>query len=278
MRALAQATLILILAGCGAAPTVTRPATPIASGTPAVRPTSLIFEPPFPLEPFLAIDGDLLAYTVESPQPGHPQANAIVVHNLATGADVTRIQTAESMWALDLSGDNVIYSEGIQDQDGFYPNTRVMLAIGGANPIEIAKNGYEVAIDGQRLVWAQDKANTVSPFEDDQTVVTATISNLQPVQLSRQSTASQVYQGYWPAAGEGLVSWHDMPVGAPGDELEIWDPQSGATVPIFDVGSLTVSGICGGWIGWQTSIESPPGSVFDAFYEAPIDAVKKLFQ
>lgn len=68
-------------------------------------------EPPFPNEPLLAIDGDLLAYTVESPQPGHPQATAIVVHNLATGTDVTRIQTEESLWSLDLSGANVIYSE-----------------------------------------------------------------------------------------------------------------------------------------------------------------------
>ncbi len=235
-------------------------------------------EPPFPVHPVLAIDGDLLAYTIESAQPGHPQANAIVVTNLATGANVAQVQTAESIWALDLSGENIIYSEGIQDQNGFYPNTRVMLAVGAGSPTQIAQYGYEVAIDGQRLVWAQDSADTYSPVEGGQTIVTATVSNLQPVQLSRQSTASQTYEGYWPAAGDGLVSWHDMPRGTPGDQLEIWDPQTGVTVPIFNVGTLTVSGLCGGWVGWETAIESPPGNLFDAFYDAPIDAVKRLFQ
>ena len=235
-------------------------------------------EPPAPDRPTLAIDGDLLAYTVESPQAGHPQAKAIIVHDLASGVDVERIQTEESVWALDLSGSNILYSEGTVDNDGFVIDTRVMLVVGNAAATETAPYGYEVAIDGDRLVWAQAATANASGLAIDQAIMTATVSDLEPVQLSRQSTDDQAYSGYLPAAGEGLVSWDDRAGGKLDDHIEVWDAVSGMKVPIFEAGSYPVSSICGGSIGWQGAVEAPPGSIFNAFYEAPVDAVKRLFQ
>ena len=258
----------------------------VISAVPTADPTSAPIEvasgtnvePPAPGRPTLAIDGDVLAYTVESAQKGHPQANALIIHDLATRVDVERIQTAESVWALDLSGPNVVYSEGAVDNHGFVNDTRVMLVEGNAAATQIAPFGYEVAIDGDRLVWAQAASGNESGLAIDQAVMTATVSDLEPVQLSRQSSDVQPYSGYWPAAGENLASWDDRAGGKLDDHVEVWDPVSGKTVPIFEPNTYTISNICGGSIGWHGAVEAPPGSLFDAFYDAPVDAVKRLFQ
>jgi hypothetical protein len=254
-----------------AVPTSDPTATPIE----VARGTNV--EAPFPAYPTVAIDDDVLAYTIESPQPGHPEANAIVVHDLSTGADVSQTQTDQSLYDLAVSGAAVLYTEGPLDEYGEWYDTRVMLAVNGGPSVRVAAHADDATLDGQRLAWTEDRLDLDGIYS--LRTMTATVSNLEPVQLSRQSTQSQAYEGYLPAAGENLVSWWDRArSGEPGGHLMIWDPITGATVPIFDTGGMTFSGLCGAWVGWQTAVESPPGNALEAFYDAPLDAVKRLFQ
>ena len=115
----------------------------------------------------------------------------MIVHDLATGVDIERIQTEESVWDLDLSGANVVYSEGKVDSGGFVVDTRVMLVASDGSSMKVAPYGYEVLIDGDRLLWAQSATAYSGGLAADQAIMAATISNHAPMQLSRQSTNYQ---------------------------------------------------------------------------------------
>jgi len=210
-----------------------------------------------PSAPATALDAGLVAYTVESPTDAWPYGWKIDVRRLSDGSVEREIQTRYSVWDLTIQNGNVLYSEVAPEESGDNAAGLMLSTTAHPEPVQVADNGSDVAIDGQRLVWAGVANFAVNTPVMGQGVYTATFDDLTPIRLS-QPTPSES-GGRHPAAGNGLVTW--MEPSPAWDNLYMWDSQTGRTYQIAGQHdsmahryATYLSNIAGGWLTWSVTL------------------------
>ena len=110
--------------------------------------------------PMFAMDGMNIAVAVETPRDGHPQAWEIRVMPELSDTPLRTIETDGELFGLDLSGADVAYVEGDYEATEDAPteyNTRLMLSAADApEPVEIAKDAFDLSFSGGQLAWLSD--------------------------------------------------------------------------------------------------------------------------
>ena len=213
-------------------------------------------EGPAAIPPLVQVSGDRIAYTIEDPTPDRPFGWKIEIRSLTTGALEREYSTDESIYQMALSGSNVLYSEGLVDQDlNFKYHTRLMLATpSSSRPLHVADDAFEVALDSSRFAWVADVASSQGQvgLAQHPRVMTATIDDPTPVAISIDA-GPQVRGSVWPSTADGRVVWSDDeqvgPETLPGNYLATWTPDRPASVL---KGVLTIVPLLGGsgWISW----------------------------
>jgi len=218
--------------------------------------------------PPVQIDGDRLAYAVEDPTPERPLGWKIVLRSLRSGRIEREVRTALSIYSLGLSGTTIAYSEGFVDQAlNFKYRTDLMVsAADHPAPIELAKDAFEVAVDGHRIAWVSDPqpSQEQSGLAMHPRILTATLEDLAPVAISHEPDSNPTRGAYWPAAGDGLISWADDQVGATGPNrgrlLVVWSEKSGAAVQL-EPAHTNISALTEGWLLWYDDTDADHGIV-----------------
>jgi hypothetical protein len=212
--------------------------------------------------PIVRVDGDRIAYTEEDATTARPFGWKIVVRSLASGRVERTYLTAQSVYAMALSGSDVLYTEGLVDQGvGFMYRTRLMLA----TPNEpagawIADDAFEVAFRGSRFAWDADPGSSQGQLGMAQhpQVMTATVDSRTPVPASYPA-AGKIQGSVWPTTGDDLVAWSDDEGTDPtttGNRLGVWAPGRGAFAlePAHAIAPILGGD---GWLTWYD--DSAPG-------------------
>ena len=205
-------------------------------------------------KPIIATDGAKLAVAQEAPRDGHPQAWQITLLNMLNWTTQRTVDTDDDVTSLGVSTDNIAYTEGTYDgnqQPYSDIDTRLMLSTPDhPDPLEVARDAYDVSFSGDRLTWVNDPATSQqSDSAGNPTFMTATTSDLTP-----QLLGTRVSLPLRPPVSAGeLVTWVDS-----GDVL-VADPAKGTVWRLAGTGSadranLSAGSVDGGYVidGWLT--------------------------
>jgi hypothetical protein len=212
-------------------------------------------EGPSAVPPLVRVDGDRIAYTEEDPAPGRELGWKIIVRSLSSGRVEQTYPTDLSIYSMAMSGPDVVYSEGLVDNDqSFKYKTRLMLATPGTpQGSKIADDAFEVAFRGDRFAWVADPAssqNQVGMAQHPQ-VFTAAIDSPEP-QPASLPAGPRIRGSVWPTTGDGLVGWSDdeeTDVPASPNRLTLWSPTMGAYV-VEPAHSIVPMLGDEGWLTW----------------------------
>ncbi len=209
--------------------------------------------------PALDVSGSQIAYAVESPTPDRPWGWTILVRTLPSNELVRRIETAEDLYALALSDGAVAYSEGLVDtQLSFKYKTRLMVStVAQPSPRRVAADAFELAMDGPRLAWVDDRAASQGGIGLAQypRIYSTLLGDPSPEPLSAPPDGVSVRSSSWPSAGDGLVAWSDnqdtpargQPVGA---HLVVWSAATGRATQLEPTAGMILSAVGQGWLVW----------------------------
>ena len=222
-------------------------------------------EGPSAVPPTIQADGDTVAYSVEDPGPGRPFGWKIVLRSWTTGRIVRTIQTARSIHSLALDGGNVAYSEGLVDTTlSFKYSTRLMLSTAAhPAPREVAPDAFEVAMDGGRLAWTDDRTASqgrIGTAEDPRTY-TASIGDLTPVPVSALPDLKVERGASYPAVSGDEVAWVDNQFtpshpDAQVTHVVVWNAASATAFQVEPTGGAALVGLGAGWLSWYDDSES----------------------
>ncbi|HEY5519535.1 MAG TPA: hypothetical protein VIK08_02675 [Candidatus Limnocylindrales bacterium] len=182
-------------------------------------------------KPLYAFDGNEVAYAVEAPRDGHPNAWAIHVVNVLTGASDRNIDTDEDLFSLDFENGIVVYTEGTLDPN-VDPNkefgTRLMLSSPDEQrPQQIAADAYHVSLFEGRLAWVADQS---SSQRDENApgpqIMTATVFDLTPRSLGPLNGPRG------PIAGGDLITWVEA------GQIVLADPNLGVEWRVSGTGDV----------------------------------------
>jgi hypothetical protein len=218
--------------------------------------------------PLAQVDGDTVAYTLEDPTPARPDGWKIIIASLPDGHVERSVTTAQAIYSLALANGAVAYSEGRLDLPGsFTYATRLMLSTADRpTPREIAKDTFTVVMAGDRLAWVSDPMASQGQIGLAQSpqILTAAIGSPTPTPASVTPDGVAEKGAYWPAAGDGFVSWADDQDTGPGrhpdpngDHLVVWSERSGEAVQLEPTAGMIVTGVGGGWLTWYNDWKSP---------------------
>jgi hypothetical protein len=240
------------------------------------------------IPPVIRVDGNKVAYAIEHTRPGHPLGWRVTLQSLISGEVERSFDTDLDLYKLDLSEGNVVYSEGQADLEISYKyGLRLMLSTPDhPNPVEIARDAYDVAISGERFAWMSDPAagSARSPMPIHPVIMTATVSDHTPIQVSITTSAPEPppagwgpprFGGMFPAVGEGLVAWHDKQTDALTwagqlDRLPVWDSRTGVAYQLEPAAEPLFVQLAGGWLTWFTDISPDGETVTHVFHGLPI--------
>ena len=230
--------------------------------------------------PALDLDDGLVAYAIESPTPDRPWGWTIVIRRLADGAVERRIDTQYSLWDITLDDGNVMYTEGPIEEDVAAGDAGVKLStIEHPSPVPVAGSGWDLALDGQRLVWS--RVPDTGAY-DTMMVLTATVDDMTPIVLS--GARQDDFSGRFATAGDGLVAWNESREFW--DELATWDSSSDRAVRVvgydnyelgtdFRTTTNFLASAQGGWLTWTNSLHlSTPPISLQMFSGVPIDLLR----
>jgi hypothetical protein len=189
------------------------------------------------------IDGDLVAYGAPARRAGHPNAWSILVRSLTSGQVVRTIEIDRKLVGFDLADGNVAYIEGTRDEAGnFTYDTRLMIStVSHPEPVQVDRDVYAVAAGGNRFAWEQDRVagQDQSPMPETPVILTATVSQPTPVQVSVMTQGPPPPEGFgrprlgglYPSVANDLVAWQDAQTdGTWAGQLYrvvVWDASSG---------------------------------------------------
>jgi len=183
------------------------------------------------IPPLVQIDGDRVAYTVEDPTPARPWGWQVVVVSRSTGVVLEKYPTALSIYQMALSGESVLYSEGLVDeQRSFKYATRLMLAspeVPGAT--QIALDAFEVAFADGRLVWVTDPGSSEGQLGMAQHPHIAT-SRIEDARIEILSDRPAFKAAFWPTTADDAVAWSEdegYSDGVGANRLALWDAAHG---------------------------------------------------
>jgi len=217
--------------------------------------------------PLLSIDGDELAYTIESPTASHPLGWKIVVRDVVDGSVRRSLQTGLSVYSMALSDGQVAYSEGLVDQAGnFKYRTRLMFwKRGTTTAVKVADDAFEVAFRGSLLAWVGDELSSRGQVGLAQRprVFVASMDDLKARPAGHDADGIVDWGGLWPAAGDGYATWadnQDTPShpDPSGDHLVIWDTRTGRAYQLEPTAGLDLSGVGNGWLVWHSEWDPVP--------------------
>ena len=190
--------------------------------------------------PTVAVDGELVAYTVEA---SGPSAWEIVVRSLESGEVVRTIATGRVVADLDLDGMDVAYVTGVPDDPSnpyfVLSRRRLMLSVATEPEPKLVAPGpsWSVSFAGGRMAWATNRESSSGQRW------TATIEDLTHVRIS--DAAERVSS---PRTSGSLVTF-----GKSSDTKsvgQIWDERTNV---IYEVApDLWMEGLFsnGGWLVW----------------------------
>ncbi len=225
----------------------------------------------------LDVDGDLVAYSVDAPTSDNPLASAIVVRRISTGGEVRRIETQFIPYDVAINGGGtVLYSEGKVNTDAFdmVYETRLMVSTTDEPASRFVSDyAYEVALDGDRLMWNEFPPNgTIGPTTEER-VMSATLPDIQPVEISRPYELPGVGGSHYSVAAEGIASWSEASDHS--HHLIVWDAASGDARRIADAGTVFVSSIGGGWVVWHVYMERSPGDEVNGMFGVSLNDLRQ---
>lgn len=205
--------------------------------------------------PLVALDGDHVVYTVESPTAAAPLSWTVVVRSLATDAIIARLPTELSIYQMAASDGAVAYTEGkVDPQGGFKYATRLMLWRGSGPATLVAPDAFELGMGGGVLDWIAD------PASSQQQVGLAThprawallLAGGSPVPVSAPPDDVIERGAAWPSAGEGIAAWSDMQDGVDPSprRLAIWVSKLTATFQIEPTSGAILTGVGSGRLVW----------------------------
>jgi hypothetical protein len=209
------------------------------------------------------VEGDFLAYVVPRPTPDAPLANEIVLRRLSTGEVVRRVPTELMVYDVAVGEGVVLYSEGLMNLESYgeFYDTRLMLSSDARpTPRFLFNHSYEIDIAGQRVVWQDYPDNLASGPVTAQVVISATLPDLEPVRLSLPYDIPGVGGSFLSTAGEGFVAWSQGGEGTFG--LTVWRESTGTAVAVADSYIPTQTSIGGGWLAWDSYIDSGDREMF----------------
>lgn len=206
--------------------------------------------------PKAAIDGDLVAYSVEdSTHP--PDGWMIVVYSLSRRAVVRTISTDQAVYDLAISDGAIAYTVGAVDPNlGFLYDTRLLLSTPDQPaPRQLAVNAYAVRFRDGRIAWGQDTPTQVSGAAQGTRIWSTSLADLRPVPVSPPPGRGTEQQQAWPATGDGLVSWASfrLDTATPannGERLGVWSLTSALAYEVLPSPGATLTGIADGWLVW----------------------------
>lgn len=212
-------------------------------------------------QPLVDVDRGELAYTKAEPHPGQPFSSEIQVVDWTTGGALRALQTDSYVYQLAIWKGNVAYVEGAYDTTGgFVHHTHLMLwRAGTSEPVEVAKDAFEMSFAEGRLAWIRDKdasqlpaGNPLSPqvFTTGLDVIAPLAVGLDPGSRSRETTEE------WPATADGQVVWGSEqvnpldPAAAVGDRLAIWNASTGRVTQLGLPHGVSFPRIDATWLVW----------------------------
>ena len=214
--------------------------------------------------PVIALDGNDIAYNTQAKRSGQRDAVDIHVVDMTTGAELRTIESSGYVWDLALANESVLFSAAhdVAD-DGQLIDTTVTFARSDGQIFDLGPNGWEVSMDGPRLVWVERATDaTGDPEAQFQVTMTSLADDPTPLVLSHAyhqpgcPPLCAVVGSRWAVADDGIVAWHEGDtVGA---HLLAWDAASGAAMDLGIDGSSFLNSAGGGWLVTSTTLNNQP--------------------
>ena len=195
--------------------------------------------------PMFAMDGMKLAIATEAPRDGHPLAWEIRVTSELNDTPLRTIETDGDLFGLDLSGDDVAYVEGDYEATEDAPteyNTRLMLSTADdPDPVEIAKNAYDVSFSGGRLAWLNDpRSSQRDQGAQAPSLMTASTTDHTP----RVLTTDLGTRFSSPVASADNLTW------TVNGHVFLWDVATNFVGRIEGTGNADQASARNGWLTW----------------------------
>lgn len=213
--------------------------------------------------PHLALSQGLLAYDTQADVAGKPEAESIHVIDLSTGSETAVIPSPSVVWGLALSDDGVLFTAAHGQGDQIV-DSETWFARNDRQTFDFGPDGWEVASDGETLVWVQAASQvTGNAATQGQVVMTAIATDPSPHELSHAYTQPgcpplcAVVGARWPAAGGGIVAWQESNPDAI-YSLVVWDEATGRIARLPLEGSGFVNSIGGGTLVTATVLTAEP--------------------
>lgn len=215
------------------------------------------------IPPLVALDGNHLVHTVESPTAAAPTALTIVVSSLATGEVVARIPTEHSIYQMAAGDGSVAYTEGrVDPTGGFKYATRLMLWRGGGAATLVALDAFELALGGRTLAWISDPASSQSQvgLASHPRAWAMRLDGGDPVAVSAAPDGVVELGASWPSAASGFAAWSDMQVVSAArpypNDLALWSASLGRTYEVYPTPWTVLTGLGSGRLVWYDEEDS----------------------
>jgi hypothetical protein len=214
--------------------------------------------------PVIALDGNEIAYNTQAKWQGQGDPVDIHVVDMTTGEELRTIESDGYIWDVALADESVLFSAAhdVAD-DGQLIDTQVMFARSDGQSFDLGPNGWEVSMDGPRLVWVQRASDaTGDSAAQFQVTMTALADDPSPRVVSHAyhqpdcPPMCAVVGSRWAVAEDGIVAWHEGDT--VGDHLVAWDAASGAAMDLGLEGSTFLSSAGGGWLVTSTALNDQP--------------------
>jgi hypothetical protein len=229
--------------------------------------------------PVIALDGNDIAYDTQAQRRGQADAVDIHVVDMTTGEEVRSVQANGYIWDLALANHSVLFSAAhdVAD-DGQLIDTDVTFLRADGQAFDLGPNGWEVSMDGQRLVWVQ-RADDATGDRDAQFQVTMTALADSPTPTVLSHPYHQpgcpplcaVVGSRWAVSDDGFVGWHEGDTN--GAHLVVWDAGSGRAMDLGISGSHFLNSAGGGWLVTSTTLNDQP-DIGQQFLGVPVGSIQ----
>lgn len=216
----------------------------------------------------VAVDGDLVAYSLGDPRPGDRNGSQIIVGRLSTGEVVRRIASDLAIFDLAISDGNLVFSAGrftSNPYDQVFDTELFLSTDENPEPCFIVDGAYDVAAQGDQLVWVAKSYGGL---------VRATVSEIEQDGGCRAPNALAIELADFPSEGDDLFAWS-------GYGLDLWNPATDDVRTLADAYGSTaqafgpiLSSIGGGWLAWASHVEQDGRDMWP-LNAAPLVAVRQ---
>ncbi len=165
--------------------------------------------------PLVVLTDQTLVLAFPAPSSARRTAWEIEILSLPGLAPLRTLSSDQWIYGLAASDAVVAFTKGKvnPEADFVYDTTLMVAATGDSTPHELARNSFEVAVDGRRVVWVDDRAASQgpSPAAVAPRIYSAATPDAIPVALSPVPNREPIVGSSWPAAGDGYVSLDRQP-------------------------------------------------------------------